>query len=251
MSSAPAVTQAVRVLKELARHASPQPAASLARNLELPRSSVYRVLHALEESGFATHFSESHRWGLGPSAYELGSAYTRQAPLQRMARSMMTQLAETTQETSHLAILDGRDVLYLIEERPLGRQPLVSDVGVRLPASLTASGLAMLAALPAAQLRALYPQSDFLHVRTGEGPTTLVELRDVLARTRQRGYAVEEGSVTPGFASVAVAVTDRHGFPVASVASTWNSHTASAGILDKALEACHLTATKLQQRLTS
>ena len=57
-------------------------------------------------------------------------------------------------------MLHGRDVLYVVEERAPGRPPLVTDVGVRLPAHLTASGRAILAALPAAQVRALYPDAD-------------------------------------------------------------------------------------------
>ena len=51
-------------------------------------------------------------------------------------------------------------MLYVIEERAPGRPPLVTEVGVRLPAHLTASGRAILAALPTAQVRALYPDRE-------------------------------------------------------------------------------------------
>ncbi len=56
-------------------------------------------------------------------------------------------------------MLDGRDTLYLIEERAPGRSGLVTGIGVRLPAAPTSSGLAMLAALPPQQVRALWPSS--------------------------------------------------------------------------------------------
>src|SRR5262249_2005896 len=79
------------------------------------------------------------------------------------------------------------------------RPSLVTDVGVRLPAHLTASGLAMLAALPAAQIRALFPTRDALVVREGgRGPRTLVELRRALAETKRAGHATEDGYVTRG-----------------------------------------------------
>ena len=67
-------------------------------------------------------------------------------------------------------MLHGRDVLYVVEERAPGRPPLVTDVGVRLPAHLTASGRAMLAALPPAQVRALYPDRGAFVDRHGPGP---------------------------------------------------------------------------------
>lgn len=160
MSSAPAASHAIALLQLLARRGAPQPAASLARDLGIPRSSAYRLLAVLREAGFVSHADGDGRWGLGVAAYELGSAYTRQQPLQRIARPALSRLVEKTGHNAHLAVLHGHDVLYVIEERAPGRPLLVTDVGVRLPASLTASGMAMLAQLPAAQLRALYPSRD-------------------------------------------------------------------------------------------
>ncbi len=94
---------------------------------------------------------------------------------------------------------------------------------MRLPAHLTASGRAILAHLSAAQVRALYPDRAAFVDRHGLGPGTPSALRTLLAETRQRGYAVEEGEVTPGFASVAGAVLDHNGHPVAGIAVTYPS----------------------------
>ena len=57
--------------------------------------------------------------------------------------------------------------------------------------------------------------------RHGLGPTSLSALRTLLSETRQRGYAVESGEVTPGFASVAAAVLDHNDHPVAGIAVTY------------------------------
>jgi DNA-binding IclR family transcriptional regulator len=112
-------------------------------------------------------------------------------------------------------------VLYVIEERAPGRPPLVTDVGVRLPAHLTASGRAILAGLPPAQVRALYPRAAAFVTRTGAGPASLSQLRRLLVSTRARGHATEDGEVTPGFASIAAPV--EAGTIHASVAATWES----------------------------
>ena len=145
-------------------------------------------------------------------------------------------------------MLHGRDVLYVVEERAPGRPPLVTDVGVRLPAHLTASGRAILAALPSAQVRALFPDRNAFVDRHGKGPTSLSALRALLAETRQRGYAAEDGEVTPGFASVAAAVTDHNDLPVAGVAVTWPSQHETVP-LERLVRATRDTARRLTRRL--
>ena len=220
-AESPAVGHALDILGLLARHTETLPAARIAAGLGLPRSSTYRILTTLADRGFVSHLRESGRFGLGAAAYELGWAYRRQAPLQRIAAPLLARLVDLTTHNAHLAVMHGRDVLYVVEERAAGRPRLVTDVGVRLPAELTASGLAMLARLSGPQVRALYPRGDLLVDREARGPRSLAALRRLLVDTRARGYAVEDGTVTPGLASVAVAVTDHTGHPVAGVAVTY------------------------------
>jgi len=112
-------------------------------------------------------------------------------------------------------------MLYLLEEQAADRASLVTETGVRLPAPLTASGLAVLAALPASQVRAIWPTRRDLVRRQDRGPASLTELRQTLVETRRRGWAREDGSVTPGFASVGAAVLDHSGHPQAAVALTF------------------------------
>jgi DNA-binding IclR family transcriptional regulator len=217
---APAAHQVLTILGHLGRQAGPVPAAAIARDLGLPRSTTYQLLTTLAESGFVVHLADERRYSLGVAAYELATGYARQAPLQRVACVPLARLVDRTGHTAHLAVMHGREVIYIIEERAPGRPPLVTDVGVRLPAQLTASGRAMLAALPAAQVRALFPQPEAFVTRHEAGPRSLSALRRLLVETRRRGHAVEDGEVTPGFASIAVAVLDHTRHPVASVAVT-------------------------------
>ncbi|WP_163513660.1 IclR family transcriptional regulator [Fodinicola acaciae] len=219
----PAVRRALEVLRLLAARPAPLPASTIARELGLPRSSTYHLLNALADQGFVTHLPEERRYSLGVAAFEIGSAYLRVTPLERLGRPLLTKLVADIGFTAHLGVLHGRETLYVIEARPPRPEPLVTDVGVRLPAQLTASGRAMLAALPANQLRALFPSADTLVDRTGVGPRTLTALRRTLTAERKQGYAEEDGEVTEGYASVAVAVRDHTGRPAAAVATTFRS----------------------------
>jgi DNA-binding IclR family transcriptional regulator len=249
-SSVPAAEQALAVLRYLARHSGPVPAATIARDLGLPRSTTYHLLAVLTREGFVVHLPEERRYGLGVSALELGTAYARQVPLQRLARAPLARLVDVTGHSAHLAILHGRDVLYVVEERAPGRPSLVTDVGVRLPAQLTASGRSMLAALQPSQIRALFPDRSAFVDRHGIGPTSLSALRRLLTEVRQRGYAIEDGEVTPGFASVASAAYDHNAHPVAGVAITFPATEVTAAERPRLAEAVRMTASSLTRRIS-
>jgi DNA-binding IclR family transcriptional regulator len=237
VSQVPAATRALRVLRYLASQPDPVPLDAIMRACDLPRSTAYHLVNAMIDEGFVAHLPEERRYGLGVAAFEVGSGYSRQEPLQRIARRRLAELVDRTEHSAHLAVLHGRDVLYVVEERAPGRPPLVTDVGVRLPAQLTASGRAILAALPAAQVRALWPDRGAFVDRHGRGPSTPSALRTLLVETRQRGYATEDGEVTPGFASVAAAVLDHNGYPIAGVAVTHPSELRPTGLPDE-VRAC-------------
>jgi len=253
VTNARSASAALEVLGLLSHHTEPLPAAAISRHLDLPRSSTYHLLAVLQQHGYVAHYPEERRYGLGVAAFELGSAYSRQAPLQRLARPILTRLVDELRHNAHFAVLHGNDVLYLVEERAPRRPSLVSNVGVRLPAHLTASGLALLATLPAPQVRALYPSATALVRRHDAGPTSLRQLRALLTGVRARGYAVEQGTVTPGFASVAAAVLDHAGYPAAAFAVTYESadRKADEGVDDETRLAAAVTAaaTTLSRRI--
>ncbi|WP_026313716.1 IclR family transcriptional regulator [Actinomadura flavalba] len=219
MDQVPAARRTLGVLRVLAASAGPLPASVIARELRVPRSSMYHLLAAMAEDGFVAYVPEERRWGLGVAAFEVGSAYLRHGPLERLARPLLRRLVDRTGEIVQLGVLHGAETLYLLKEQPRGHATLVTDVGVRLPAHLTASGRSLLAHLPPAQLRALYPGP--LVDRTGRGPATLTALRRDLATDAARGWSAEDGLVTEGFASIAACAFDHTGHPAAALTVTF------------------------------
>ena len=226
-SKVPAADATLRILTHLAAQRGPVAAATIAAALDLPRSTVYHLLAVLQERGYVVHLPEARRYGLGVAAFELSGGFARQQPLSRLGHPLLADLVDRVGESAHLAVLHGRDVLYIVEERAPRRPHLVTDVGVRLPAHLTASGRAMLASLPREQVRALFPDAAAFVDRTGSGPSRYRELRALLDAVASDGFATEDGEVTGGMASVAVAVRDHVGWPAASIAVTFSSETHS------------------------
>ena len=220
-SNVPALSRGLALLRLLASRSVPVPAATLARELGLPRSTVYHLLAVLEGEGFVVHLPEARAYGLGVGVFELGSAYLRHDPIERLARPLLHRLVDRVGETVHLGVLHGNETLYLLKETPRGSVPLVTDIGVRLPAHLTAVGRALLAGLPRSQVRALYPSTASFVDRTGRGPSTPGELRELLAAESSRGWSEEDGHVSDGIASVAVAAYDHGGRPAAAMGVTF------------------------------
>lgn len=139
MGQVPAARRALAVLRLLASAAGPMPASAVARELGIPRSSAYHLLNEMAAEGFVTHLPEERLWGLGVAAFEIGSAYLRQGPLERLARLPLRRLVDRTGEIAQLGVLHGAETLYLLKEQPPRHHTLVTDVGVRMPAHLTAT----------------------------------------------------------------------------------------------------------------
>lgn len=219
---APAADATLRVLTYLASQRGPVAAARVAADLDLPRSTTYDLLGTLVAHGYALHLPAERQYSLGHAAYEVAIGYMRHAPLARVGRVVLERMVDAIGESGHLVVLHGRDVLYIVEERARGRASLVTDQGVRLPAHVTATGRAILSALPSSQLRSLYATpADFVQRRGGTAPSNPAQLRAVIEQTRREGFAREEGDVTPGFRSVAAPVLDHADWPIAAVGLTW------------------------------
>lgn len=221
MAQVPAAERTIAVLRHLAEHARPVAAGAIARDLDLPRSSTYHLLRTLAAARFVTHLPDDGTWALGPAAFELGQAYLHARPLALISQPVLARLARETGIAAHLAVLDGRDVVYVVTERPPGTPPLVVAVDVRLPAHLTASGRALLADRTQVQVRATFPDRASLPLRTDVGPTTPTQLRWILDRVRTDGVGHEDGEIDPRLASVAVVARNHAGRAEAAVALTF------------------------------
>lgn len=248
MDQNPAVGHALDVLQLLAWHTEPLPAAAIARDLGLPRSSTYRLLTTLADRGLSATCASpgGSGWGLRHTSW--GRRIDVRRPCSGSPRRCWPA-SSTRRRTTRTWRSCTVATCSMSSRRAAGRPRLVTDVGVRLPAELTASGLAMLAQLPAAQLRALYPAAAQLVRREDVGPRSLADLRRTLTQTRARGYAVESGTVTAGLASVAVAVVDHTRHPVAAVAVTYPADAVDAVARDRLVEQVRRVAAALTARL--
>lgn len=236
MSKVPAATHTLAILRLLMTTDAPISAARIATQLRLPRSTTYQLLKVMVDAGFVMHLKSHRTYGLGAAAYSLAQAYSTQQPLVRASTRHAQALAKLAGGSAHVSRLSsGMEVLYVLEERSTAAVSLITDVGVRLAAERTASGRAMLAALPDAELKARVDAAGL--GRQWQKIHTMVQ------QVRSWGWAEETEEVSVGQSSIAAAVLDHTGRPAAALAVTF---TPGVGV-DKHAELVAETCRRAQQ----
>jgi IclR family transcriptional regulator, KDG regulon repressor len=149
--------------------------------------------------------------------HQLGSRYAEQLELVREGRAAAQRVSDQCQETVHLGILEGRDVVYIAKVDSTHAVRMVSAAGLRLPAHCTAVGKMLLASLPESALNELLSPEHPLQAMT---PTTITDpaaLRADLDETRSRGASFEQCESNLDVACVAAPVRDHTGNVVAAM----------------------------------
>ena len=189
-------------------------------HLGVAHSTAHRLLAMLAYHGFVQQDKDSRVYLAGPALVEIGLAAVRHMDIRRHARPVLEGLAGRYGETAHLSVLEAGKVRYLDAVESSRALRVAARTGTALAANCTASGKAMLAALPAPELAALFPGgpgAPALPALTGHSITSRGQLEDELAAVRERGFALNREESEDGVASVAVAVLDGRRAPVAAL----------------------------------
>jgi DNA-binding IclR family transcriptional regulator len=189
-------------------------------HLGVAHSTAHRLLAMLAYHGFVQQDKDSRVYLAGPALVEIGLAAVRHMDIRRHARPVLEELAGRYGETAHLSVLEAGKVRYLDAVESSRALRVAARTGTALAANCTASGKAMLAALPAPELAALFPDGPgaaALPALTGHSITSRGQLEDELAAVRERGFALNREESEDGIASVAVAVLDGRRAPVAAL----------------------------------
>jgi DNA-binding IclR family transcriptional regulator len=191
-------------------------APALARACRLNRATAWRLLKTLQVRGLVTVDESTGRYSIGLTTMELGNAAGPEA-LIAAARPVLERMCEQTGETASLAVPGMDGLTYLDEVTP--RAVLTASwLGRSVPLHATSTGKALLAFLPAPQVRRVLAGSltRFTDTTITDPDALAVEL----AVTRDRGYGVCAGELEASLYGVSAPVLDRNGRPLA-VLSIW------------------------------
>lgn len=215
----PALQRGLELLGQFDRATPELSGADLARKLDLPRASVFRILHTLERAGFVERVGDSTSYKLSIGVLRLGFEYLASMELTEHGRPVIEALRDQTGYSAHLVVRDGRDVVFVGKSAGRSAQFHSIQVGARLPAHATVLGRLLLSDLNPADLLQLYPDSP-LPTYTSRTPTTLDKLQELIAIDRANEYGISQGGFETGITTIAAPVfNDSHGV-VAAVSIT-------------------------------
>lgn len=188
----------------------------ISKLLELPKSSVHDILTTLHNDGLVEKDCDRNHYSLGLKLFELGNMARANLELRRIATPFLRSLNEEFDETVHLTILDGWEVLYIECFESAKQLRTYSVIGVRAPLHCTAVGKAILAFFTEKQVSQMIKAMGLPRF-TDNTITDRMQLEKELAAIRRRGYAVDNAEHEEGVRCIGAPIHNHEAQVVASI----------------------------------
>lgn len=244
----PGLERGLRLLAEFSARDRVLSAADLSRRLNVPRSTVFRLLATLEATGYVERADGGREYRLGLAVLRLGFDYLASLELTELGGPLLNRLRDEIEYPCNLVVRDGRSVVYVA--KAAASRPFASNVnvGARLPAHATVLGHVLLEDLSLEQLRQLYPEPQ-LRAYSDSTPGTVEALFDMAHEARERGYVLHEGFFEASISTIAAPVRDRTGKVAAALGATIPAARLTQEELDRMVEKVRETAGELSRLL--
>ena len=204
------------ILELLAAEPAGLTVSEISQKLGLARSSTHGLVRTLHARGYLVQ-TGGRRFHLGARLIEFGLNVVDRLDLRAAARGPLERLVAATHDTALLVVPDRGDLLYvdkvLSDARDVRTDPRVSS---RRPLQCSSLGKALLAALDDGAVGEII-ESIGLERATDYSITERATLMQDLARTRSRGYAVDEQEALLGVWCVGAPVRDHTGRSIAAI----------------------------------
>ena len=204
----------LRLLQAFGQRPTPMSLSEIGKAADLPRATARRILFTLQHGGFVS--SDGKLFALTPHVLTLAGSYLRSNQLVSVLQPVLDHISVEAQEVSSLAVLDGKDVVFIARATPTRIFTGGVDIGYRLPAFCTAVGRVMLGRFSDAELKARLAAMR----REALTPQTIMNQKRLcaaIATDRGRGYSLVDREAEPHFRSVAVPVQRYDGTIVAAI----------------------------------
>ncbi|GHG93986.1 IclR family transcriptional regulator [Pseudodonghicola xiamenensis] len=226
--SVPPVERAFRLLRHIAAGNHCRNSSQTAKEIGINRTTLIRLLATLEAERMIEALPDAGGYRLGTGVIALATQALNERGIIPTARPVLKSLATKLGLSAHLAVREGREIVYLARETPVSHLASSVREGSRLPAHATTIGRILLAELTPAELRELY-QGQALEAYTDKTRTTLEELQRQLETDRARGMTWSVANFEHDIGSAAVAVHDYQGRAIAAINVTGHASVFAEG----------------------
>ena len=208
--------RALQLLDVLAESNRELGIAELSSRLSLHKSTVHRLLMALQGHGLVRRNPIEPKYWLGMRLFDLGNRAVAGIEFRRRAEPFLKQLVSTTEETAHVCVLDGTEMVSIANLQGPWTLQVPSTIGRRSPLHCTSVGKSFIAHLPDRTLSELLERIKLKRF-TKHTIVSRAALKAELVRIRERGCAIDDEEIEEGLRCVAAPICDHTGQVVASV----------------------------------
>ena len=214
--SVPALERALAILELLAGSRAGLTLPEIAKNLQLPKSSVHCLLITLERHGYLNRNERTSRYMFGSKLFSLGNMSLSGLQLRQVAVPHMHTLMERVGLTVHLAVLERYEAVLVEKVEPPGVYKLATWLGKRMDIHCTSLGKALIAHLPEEELTLLVREKGLAR-HNDNSIGSLKKLKEDLARAQQLGYYVDDEEDEIGHRCIGAPIFDDAGQTVAAI----------------------------------
>ncbi|MFC4428923.1 IclR family transcriptional regulator [Citricoccus alkalitolerans] len=191
----------------------------VAGSLQVSPSMAHRLLRTCADAGFLDQPLRNGAYTVGPALRHIAADVRRGSTLPTLLGGVLRQVAEGLLETTSLAVLEGRNIRFVLTEEGTHLVRIARPVRTVTPAHATAAGRALLAGLTDDDLEARYQKATLETVQPGT-IQDWAQLKAEIKKVRNRDWAIQVGEAQPGVAALAMPVRDGSGQSVAAVTVT-------------------------------
>jgi len=241
------VKNAMQILKSFSASGSSQGVTELSRKFGLAKSTVSRILATLEEEGFVSKNEENQKYSLGLTVLTLGGIVTNNLDIHKQGGPVLSKLVYETGETSHIAILDNLDAIYIGKEECNHPVRILTHVGRRNPSYATSSGKVLLAFSDKSIVYKVI--ENRLNPYTKNTITDSDLFLQTLNEIYRDGYAVSKEEYREGIVSVAAPIKNYKGKVVSAVNIVGPSQRMGRGALSSSIKKVIKAGEEISERL--
>jgi IclR family transcriptional regulator, KDG regulon repressor len=182
----------------------------MARELRISAASAYRALSSLKEIGYVRQQPQDSKYQLTLKIAWLSAQVLEHSQLRQIAHPFLQHLTSVTNETTHLAVLEGREFVYIDKVDNSQAVRMRSRVGQRGHLHCTAAGKSILALLDGKELDDLLFHLRFPQM-TENTITDDARFREQLVKIRREGYAIDDEENELGIRCIGAPIRDHAG----------------------------------------
>jgi len=202
------------VIRSFSAHAPSQTMTEVAQRTGLTRAGARRILHTLHALGYVE--IDGRQFRLTAKVLDLGFAYLSSLPFWSLAEPFIEDLVRDVQESSSAAVLNGKEIVYVLRVPTQKIMSINLGIGSRLPAYCSSMGRVLLAGLDDSELEHQLVGTELV-ARTPRTLTDPDALREEIVRVRRQGWALIDEELEEGLISLAAPIKGRNGRVMAAI----------------------------------